>query len=93
MSTLFIFLGLMICAFGFGAIISDNQDFRGICIFLLVILSILLGGITEIINEKKHPSAMDVYNNKTELSITSVNGVPTDTVVVFKKTIEHDTGK
>lgn len=36
---------------------------------------------------------MDVYNNKTELSVTTVNGVPTDTVVVFKKTTEHDTGK
>ena len=32
------------------------------------------------------PTALDVYRNKTELQITSVNGVPTDTVVVFKKT-------
>lgn len=30
------------------------------------------------------PSALDVYRGKTELEITSVNGVPTDTVVVFK---------
>ena len=92
-NTLFIFLGLMICVLVFGAIISENQDLRGIYIFLLVILSILLGGLIEIINEKKNPSAMDVYNNKTELSVTTVNGVPTDTVVVFKKTTEHDTGK
>lgn len=30
------------------------------------------------------PSALDVYRGKTELEITSVNGIPTDTVVVFK---------
>ena len=30
------------------------------------------------------PSAIDVYRGNTELRITSVNGVPTDTVVVFK---------
>lgn len=30
------------------------------------------------------PKAIDVYRGKTELEITSVNGVPKDTVVVFK---------
>jgi hypothetical protein len=30
------------------------------------------------------PKAIDVYRDKTELRITSVNGVPTDTVVVWK---------
>lgn len=29
-------------------------------------------------------TAIDVYRNKTKLEITSVNGVPTDTVVVWK---------
>ena len=32
----------------------------------------------------KTPSAIDVYRGNTELRITSVNGIPTDTVVVFK---------
>lgn len=31
------------------------------------------------------PSAIDVYRNKTTLEITSVDGVPTDSVVIFKK--------
>ena len=31
-----------------------------------------------------NPSALDVYRGNTELEITSVNGIPTDTVVVFK---------
>ena len=34
---------------------------------------------------KHKPSALDVYRGHTELEITSVNGVPTDTVVVFKE--------
>ena len=31
-----------------------------------------------------HPSALDVYKGKTELKITSVNGIPTDTIAVYK---------
>lgn len=31
------------------------------------------------------PSALDVYRGNTTLKIMSVNGVPQDTVVVFKK--------
>ena len=34
---------------------------------------------------KPTPSALDVYRGNTELEITSVNGMPIDTVVVFKK--------
>lgn len=38
-----------------------------------------------IIIGKPTPSAIDVYRGNTELEITSVNGTPIDTVVVFKK--------
>ncbi len=31
-----------------------------------------------------NPTAMDVYRGKTELEITSINGVPKDSTVVFK---------
>lgn len=37
-----------------------------------------------VMEEKNIPQAIDVYRNKTELEITSVNGVPQDTVVVWK---------
>lgn len=37
------------------------------------------------ITEDPIPSALDVYRGNTELEITSVNGTPIDTVVVFKK--------
>ena len=40
--------------------------------------------LVTIITEKTTPSALDVYRGNTELEITSVNGTPIDTVVVFK---------
>ena len=46
------------------------------CVILLVYIYVLEFNPT--------PSALDVYRGNTELEITSVNGVPTDTVVVFK---------
>ena len=55
--------------------------FIGATIIMLMIIEISL---IEIITEKPTPSALDVYRGNTELEITSVNGVPTDTVVVFK---------
>ena len=40
--------------------------------------------LANIIGEQK-PSAIDVYRGNTELEITSVNGTPIDSVVVFKE--------
>ena len=37
--------------------------------------------------KSKSITPLDVYRGNTELEITSVNGVPTDTVVVFKNNI------
>lgn len=34
---------------------------------------------------ENEPKAIDVYNGLTELKITKVNDMPTDTIVVFKK--------
>lgn len=65
---------------------EDDADFNtgvvcGVFIILFAIAEILT--IFEILGEHK-PKAIDVYRNKTELEITSVNGVPRDTVVVWK---------
>lgn len=65
---------------------EDDADFNtgvvcGVFIILFAIAEILT--IFEISREHK-PKAIDVYRNKTELEITSVNGVPRDTVVVWK---------
>ena len=53
--------------------------------FLMITLSaieILI--ISKMENIPPEPTAIDVYRGLTELEITSVNGVPKDTVVVFK---------
>ena len=57
-------------------------EFIGAVVTILFVIEICL--VNEII-EKPKPSALDVYRGNTELQITSVNGIPTDTVVVFKK--------
>lgn len=60
--------------FEFGAII-------GTIVTLLFVMEICL--VHEII-EKPKPSALDVYQNKTTLEITYKDGVPVDSVVVWK---------
>ena len=55
---------------------------------LITILIIIEVCLLNIITEKTTPSALDVYRGNTELEITSVNGTPTDTVVVFKKELQ-----
>ena len=55
---------------------------------LIIILIIIEVCLLNIITEKTKPSALDVYRGNTEIEITSVNGVPTDSVVVFKKELQ-----
>jgi hypothetical protein len=57
--------------------------FAGLCITMC---SIALIFVTDEIDDiSSEPTAIDVYRGLTELEITSVNGVPQDTVVVFKE--------
>lgn len=60
----------------------DVGVFTGVVITILFALEVYL--VSNIIGGPA-PSALDVYRGNTELEITSVNGVPTDTVVIFKK--------
>ena len=60
----------------------DTGVIIGIIIAILMVIEICLFSM---IVEKPIPSALDVYRGNTELEITSVNGLPIDTVVVFKK--------
>ena len=59
----------------------DTGVIIGIIIAILMVIEICL---VSMIVEKPIPSALDVYRGNTELEITSVNGSPIDTVVVFK---------
>ena len=63
----------------------DAGVFIGAIIIMLMIIEICL---VVIIKEKPTPSALDVYRGNTELEITSVNGVSTDSVVVYKDRIK-----
>lgn len=65
---------------------EGGSDFGTGLIFglFIVILSVAEILIILDISIKPKPQAIDVYRNKTELEITSVNGVPRDTVVVWK---------
>ena len=60
----------------------DNGVIMGGSIAMLMTIEVYL--LADIIGDTK-PSALDVYHGNTELEITSVNGVPTDTVVVSKE--------
>jgi hypothetical protein len=53
-------------------------------ISVIIFIAIEISIISKIKNTPPEPTAIDVYRGLTELEITSVNGVPTDTVVVFK---------
>ena len=88
---IFIFIGAI--AWVFLIVISlflssgDNGGDFGMGMLLGAFITILT--IAEIlmiygISKEPEPKAIDVYRNKTELEITSVNGVPRDTVVVWK---------
>lgn len=85
-----IIIGILICGLIFlSSIIRINKPegfdtgmVTGVTITILLILEVYL--VSNIIGGPA-PSALDVYRGNTELEITSVNGVPTDTTVVFKK--------
>lgn len=52
--------------------------------FILMFIGFLLVSDCFMPAKAYTPKAIDVYRGKTELEITSVNGVPKDTVVVWK---------
>lgn len=64
----------------------DDSTFCGVLIGIFIMtLALIEVCLISIITEKPKPSAIDVYRGNTELEITSVNGTPIDTIVVFKK--------
>lgn len=60
----------------------DASIFIGAIITILMVIEVHL--LADIIGDP-NPSAIDVYRGNTELEITSVNGTPIDSVVVFKE--------
>lgn len=60
---------------------SKNQFMAIICIAVIYVCSLSF----MLLCHHDNPTAIDVYAGRTELKITSVNGAPTDSVVVFKE--------
>ena len=85
-----IIVGILICILiilSFHIINDSTEDFDigviiGAIIATLMVIEVCLP--SDIIGEPK-PSAIDVYRGNTELEITSVNGAPIDSVVIFKE--------
>ena len=88
-----IIVGILICILiilSFHISNNSTEDFDigfiiGCIMTILMVIEIYF--LSNIIG-KPIPSALDVYRGNTELEITSVNGTPTDTVVVFKKELQ-----
>ena len=64
------------------SLLLNTKETRGFG--LGVICTAFLSIVYYSINTSYKPTPIDVYRGNTELKITSVNGLPIDTVVVFK---------
>lgn len=84
---LFLNLGLILISVGilglFLSIILDIDMYISVCGTLLCLGMIIT--LCWTFDRDINPTAMDVYKGKTTLAITYEDGVPVDSVVVFKK--------
>ena len=88
-----VIVGILICiliilSFHISNNSTEDFDIGAIIGYFMTILVIIEVYLLSNITEKPTPSALDVYRGNTELEITSVNGVPTDSVVVYKDRIK-----
>ena len=85
MVVILIIVGLIMLITGIICLFRDDDgDVGGLAFFLGVMGSWFLSGGIIMHEESGKPTAMDVYQNKTTLEITYRNGIPVDSVVVFK---------
>ena len=73
---------IILMVVGMFSLMIDTEETRefGLGVICTAFLSIAFYSISTC----NKPTPLDVYRGNTELKITSVNGVPTDTIVVFK---------
>ena len=74
-------IGVILLVIGFILLLTDDDVFS-FCSGITG--AYLLSGAILMMQENNKPSAMDVYQGKTTLEITYKDGVPIDSVVVFK---------
>lgn len=63
---------------------TKKQSTREITTSIIWTIGLIGGYVIGLVVVDDEPTALDVYRGKTELKITSVNDIPTDTVVVYK---------
>lgn len=63
---------------------TKKQSTREITSSIIWTIGLIGGYLIGLIVVDDEPTALDVYRDKTELKITSINGIPSDTIVVFK---------
>ena len=71
-------IGLLLYSF------HNDDNLKGLCGFMSSFILFIAFLIHVSNTSEPIPTALDVYRGNTELEITSVNEIPTDTVVVFK---------
>lgn len=76
-------VGSLIFLIGFSCLIMDASGWAFFCGTTGTFIS-LASGIIMYQESFKQPTAMDVYKGKTNLEIIYKDGVPIDSVVVFK---------
>ena len=79
---------ILIVIIGLYSVILIEKEYYSISIVLVVIAAICLSFILTYMADT--PTALDVYEGKTELRITYEGKVPVDSVVIFKKKV-HET--
>lgn len=65
-------------------IFTDDKDYRFISALLLIISTVIFTGLVSSYESRNTPTALDVYQGKTTLETTYKDGIPIDSVVVFK---------
>lgn len=71
----------MMCVFADTTSNKTTNELR-VNLCYIIILTVCLFGILILLSDM--PQAIDVYRGKTDLQITSVDGIPKDSTVVWK---------
>lgn len=83
MIEILIIAGSIMFIIGFICLFKNVSNWLGF--FLVVMGTYILSGSILMHQESRKPTAIDVYKGKTTLKITYKDGVPVDSVVVFKE--------
>jgi membrane-bound ClpP family serine protease len=78
-------IGLIILLVGLFLLCAER---KGTAFMFGVIGAYIISGAVLMLSEDSKPTAMDVYQGKTTLEITYKDGVPVDSVVVFKNKVD-----